>query len=67
MMGHVDLEDYPTLESQLDISRQSFDEAEDLALKRVQEDLTKFYDDSQDYKMIEISDSLRLLIQPIGK
>ena len=67
MMGHVNLEDYPTLESQLNISRQSFDEAEDLALKRVQEDLTKFYDDSQAYKMIEISDSLRLLIQPIGK
>ena len=67
MMGNVNLEDYPTLESQLNISRQSFDEAEDLALKRVQEDLTKFYDDNQDYKMIEISDSLRLLIQPIGK
>lgn len=69
MMGNVNLEDYPTLESQMDISMKSFEDAEEVALKRVQADQTKFTNGGYqtEYKMIVISDSLRLIIQPIGK
>lgn len=69
MLGDVHLEDYSTSESQFAKSLESFERAKEYAINRVQNDESKFTDVAFEtgYKMIDISDELRSIIQPIGK